>query len=450
MTVGNKTLLPWTPYSPYVVNYNYWGAITSTTYSAPVNTGTYHNKTWSGTDQSSLPVYEDYLFRYRIPVAKTRTWTTKKGVVKTKTYLSRETRYTVKRRKVRRRVDKNTRVTRDDHPYSCTITWSQSQPWQRSRKTFGGDPPKWFTYERSTGILSNGWAVRSNTEWSANDTIKLVGKLREKIAGSDFNAGVALGESREALTMIADNANRIFRAYSAIKRGNIFQAADALGLSQKSIRSRRVSLHPKETASNWLMLQYGWLPLLKDVEGGAQFVAARMYPPVVQVYKARVQVAQAVYKTTPNAGGGGTCITRGQLIARIEEVDSIALSGLLDPMSVAWELLPFSFVADWFIPIGNYLQARSLNSALKGTYVRTITRRSELRTDDSETNIYTTLENPGVRVDKVVSVTRTVDTSLAVPLPNFKPLMEVPSWKRAANAISLLTVTHGTMWGRSR
>ncbi len=29
--------------------------------------------------------------------------------------------------------------------------------------------------------------------------------------------------------------------------------------------------------------------------------------------------------------------------------------GLTDPYSVAWDLLPFSFIADWFIPIGTYL-----------------------------------------------------------------------------------------------
>lgn len=31
--------------------------------------------------------------------------------------------------------------------------------------------------------------------------------------------------------------------------------------------------------------------------------------------------------------------------------------GLTNPLSVAWELIPFSFVVDWFLPIGKYLDA---------------------------------------------------------------------------------------------
>ena len=31
--------------------------------------------------------------------------------------------------------------------------------------------------------------------------------------------------------------------------------------------------------------------------------------------------------------------------------------GLLNPISVAWELVPFSFLIDWFVPVGNYLDS---------------------------------------------------------------------------------------------
>lgn len=36
--------------------------------------------------------------------------------------------------------------------------------------------------------------------------------------------------------------------------------------------------------------------------------------------------------------------------------------GLLDPLTLAWELIPFSFVVDWFLPVGTYLsQLTALN-----------------------------------------------------------------------------------------
>jgi hypothetical protein len=33
--------------------------------------------------------------------------------------------------------------------------------------------------------------------------------------------------------------------------------------------------------------------------------------------------------------------------------------GLENPLAVAWEVVPFSFVLDWWIPVGNILQAYS-------------------------------------------------------------------------------------------
>jgi hypothetical protein len=31
--------------------------------------------------------------------------------------------------------------------------------------------------------------------------------------------------------------------------------------------------------------------------------------------------------------------------------------GVVNPLSIAWEVIPFSFVVDWFIPVGQVLEA---------------------------------------------------------------------------------------------
>lgn len=39
--------------------------------------------------------------------------------------------------------------------------------------------------------------------------------------------------------------------------------------------------------------------------------------------------------------------------------------GLLNPAVLAWESVPFSFVIDWFLPVGNFLQSLSTPLGVK-------------------------------------------------------------------------------------
>jgi hypothetical protein len=169
---------------------------------------------------------------------------------------------------------------------------------------------------------------------------------------------------------------------------------------------------------------------------------------MIQTYKVRRKKDLLVLPW--NIGGSkylswsGVGSTRAQLIARLSEVDTVKLVGLLDPASVAWELLPYSFVVDWFIPIGQYLAARALPNALTGVFVTTKTRLVECHVTglaDSDNgivkNVY--MAPPGRTDATDLTVTRTVSTTLTVPLPTWKTLDKVASWQHAANAVALLS-----------
>jgi hypothetical protein len=47
------------------------------------------------------------------------------------------------------------------------------------------------------------------------------------------------------------------------------------------------------------------------------------------------------------------------LTYRLDSADRalLAQTGIDNPALLAWELLPYSFVVDWFLPVGNYLQS---------------------------------------------------------------------------------------------
>lgn len=117
--------------------------------------------------------------------------------------------------------------------------------------------------------------------------------------------------------------------------------------------------------------------------------------------------------------------------------------GLKDPLSIAWELVPYSFVADWFIPIGAWLQARGLQQAVKGTFVSSLTEKFEQRGASSAAANFELIGASAWRYSTGV-FTRTVEPQLKIPYPEFKPLGKILSWQHCENAIALLINAHGS------
>jgi hypothetical protein len=238
--------------------------------------------------------------------------------------------------------------------------------------------------------------------------------------------------------MIGDTAIKLRKALVASRHGNFVAARNYL-LNGTS----REGKFNKVTSNNWLELQYGWLPLLSDVHDGAEFLAQRLSCPAI----VRSSVSRSRQGTVSCNNPAfdpllHECYTRKGIIAFVSEVDPVQLSGLLDPLSVAWELLPYSFVADWFIPIGSYLSARGLAQSLTGTFVTSTKQKWAIRgvRNNSYWGAGGDAQYPSSAIfDSGISFTRTVSNSLAVPLPSPKPLEKVASWKHCANAVALLT-----------
>jgi len=298
-------------------------------------------------------------------------------------------------------------------------------------------------YRSADQMWSGGYTVGSSSTWNANDDLALIGALRERIAGSDFNLGVFLGEGHEALSMITKNATQIYRAYRAIKQGDIIGAAFHLGVTTIDRHRNLTKAHVrKDVANRWLELQYGWLPLVNDCYGAAEFLSQRLNYGYKQRYQVRRKKLLQLIPSSIVAGGKdyqAYGFTQTQLIAFLSEVNTPQLIGLTDPASIAWELTPFSFVADWFIPIGSYLAARGLASALTGTFVTSKLRREWMRVSAFEDFANQVMFIQPNILYSYVDFSRTISTSLSVPFPNIKPLGKIASWKHCANAVALLS-----------
>jgi len=302
----------------------------------------------------------------------------------------------------------------------------------------------------------------ASTLITANDKLKLINKLREKINGSDFNLAVMLAETLESCDMISATAKKLARAYAFARQGRWVQAARTLsdGPVPQRIRSAR---ERDPISGHWLELQYGWLPLLNDVKGAAELLAHQLNVPFRKRYhvqrrieltseqKASRSIQSYCCPITNSFVQASSASTKTQLYAitaYVTEAQTIPqLLGLTNPASVLWEKLPYSFVADWFMPIGQWLEARGFASDLVGTFVVSDLRKGIRHVPDLSQYMGTINPGQGNPLPWTdISFTRSVSTSLStfVPLPEFQPLNKVLTWKHAANAVALLVSRYGS------
>jgi len=314
------------------------------------------------------------------------------------------------------------------HPYSMTLRkyYDPNCTIVRGNRT---------TDNYDTSMSANVGFPTSSVAWSSNHDLMLIGKLRDAIQGSDFNIGVFLAESNQTLGMIGSSAVNIARSISFAQKGNFTEAFRAI--SQKRSVKGKIKTNSRTAADLLLELQYGWVPLLKDVQSAAEFLAHQTSVP----FQSRVVVR---HRTRSPLNWGylspiGYGEESGQIVAYLSNVDSVSLSGLTDVASIAWEKLPFSFVADWFIPVGNYLSALGVARSLSGTFVTT--RRRTIRCDGATVPAGSGIDFIlGLSNYKYLSVdvTRTVSSSLSVPLPSMKGLSKSLTFRHAVTSLALL------------
>lgn len=271
-------------------------------------------------------------------------------------------------------------------PYTISSsTYSSPVGTLTTNNGLNSDPPN---LHDATGTAGSCLGGTFSNDKEADAHAKALGHAASNFYGNmqglKFNAVVAIGELPQAMSMVRGTARRLTRSIKALKKGDIDEAFNALamdgGSHRQSLKRRRKSQLREGSASksefaanSWLEMKYGWFPLLQDVERASQKLgyAQRKEPADIRV----TGNSTVRYAMTPNDGGGARLILgSGSGFVKVNiigyyKLDDPALRaqnglGVADLSSAAWELLPYSFVADWFLPVGNYLDALSAQSGL--------------------------------------------------------------------------------------
>ncbi len=289
---------------------------------------------------------------------------------------------------------------------------------------------------------------------------KAIRKLIDKAnLGLDANLAQDVAQFGQTFSLIAQSATKIYKSVRQLRRGNIPGAVEALTAGRRSSRIPRG--HPsaaKSVADNWLELQYGWKPLLQDIEGTLKSLSVLQDTPGIVQSVAVSARAESDVRTTgltvlnqsglPNVRYLQTRTrTDCKLKLRFRLASPIrsflAQTGFTNPINLVWEILPFSFVVDWFLPIGTYLEGFSAFDGLEFvdgsqtlfTKARTVSAVDVEAVSSFNSNSFQ-IEHSRYEDEQVV-VARTKLTSFPTQtFPQFKN--GFASVTHAANAIALL------------
>lgn len=249
-------------------------------------------------------------------------------------------------------------------------------------------------------------------------------------------------ERAKVQSMIVDGFKAIVNLRKELDIKRLFKTLKWYNPRTKKIELKRVEM---TFAEKWLEYSFGWKPLLADIHTvisgfkplKSSPIRARGEVTFAKDYNYKdsstVQLLQTNYKVRCTVIG--SVIITDPLLALLDEI------GLADPLQIAWNALPFSFVVDWFMNIGSLLdQVSQPGKAIYGTSVTWL-----VQFDGSSSGHHTmdppfggSIANLGSGVKTSIAIYERVPGPL--PSPRFTFLKGIDSTWRIITSLALLKI----------
>lgn len=294
-----------------------------------------------------------------------------------------------------------------------------------------------------TGFASYGQDALTNA-LAEMETWKpeLLSQIRSKAKDQTFNLAQAAAESNQTRKMIIDMVMRLATALLNLKKLKFSKAASIL-----------FPTNSKSLANDWLTWQYGIRPLISDIDGAMKALARTNDTQEYDISVIRRNNQKLNSTVSNNYGIRFKTVKSGyieyslklkiKLKVKNDTARFVSSLGLTNPIALGYELIPFSFVVDWILPIGDYLN--SMDSFLgveivdaHWTYSVKFTGREDVSVGGIDHNAWK-WESANFGYDKIISRRQRslIPNPASLIGPTFPELKDPLSFTHIMNALAL-------------
>lgn len=216
-----------------------------------------------------------------------------------------------------------------------------------------------LAFSADNGARTNVLGKLSQKKWDLGVT---AGELRQT-AGlvTDLASGMAhtverLINTRHSMRQVVDNFFREVR-----RQGSFDKAAASVGLTDIGLLNY--------LKDSWMQYQFGVKPLLNDVSSAVDWLSSQQQAGQKMIVRAKAGSSQSRSFVGPNLSAHGQFTARARMKEDCQvhysvayeipngQVRAITSLGLDNPWSVAWELTQLSWMVDYVVGVGSWLNS---------------------------------------------------------------------------------------------
>lgn len=226
--------------------------------------------------------------------------------------------------------------------------------------------------------------------------------LVSRVVGNAPNWDVLtdLAESKETVGLLRSSAQWFMKVATAVKKRDVMTIARMfqVSTSKKGIKRLRRRIYPQRTLGGygvtvgtsmsnlWMSYRYGFMPIIYSMQDALIAFNAEFSEGTKLTEQVTLSDSLYVETSDPgNAYGGYKATNRTSRLvqgswrkkAYFNYTNSM-LARLVSPaalLQTAWEVVPFSFVADWFVSVGDYLDNLQVDTITSGPAAVNVTEK---------------------------------------------------------------------------